>query len=144
MEREAMLRQIERLKHEEKQKEEERRVQGKKLLEEAALANKEQISRKEESRHKMADEEQVRPQTPNLTPETRNLKLETPNSGPRGLGTRNPTSLIPNPKPSTANQRIADYIADKDRKEQERQEALDEEVHPPPHCPTLPLTGVPH
>jgi len=81
MEREAMLRQIDRLKHEEKAKDEERRVQGKKLLEEAALANKEQISRKDEARHKMAEEEQ----------------------------------------------RIADYIADKDRREQERQEALDEE-----------------
>ena len=58
MEREAMLRQIERLKQAEKEKEEVRRVQGKELLEEAASANAEQIKRKELVRQKLADEEQ--------------------------------------------------------------------------------------
>lgn len=82
MEREAMLRQIERLKQDEKEKEETRRLQGKALLEEAARANSEQIKRKDVVRMKIAEEEQ----------------------------------------------RIADYIAEKDRKEQERQEAMDEEV----------------
>ena len=77
------------------------RSQGKKLLEEAALANKEQISRKEESRHKMADEEQVTPQTSApctlhpapqtlLTPQTRNLKTETPTPEPYGLRLETP------------------------------------------------------
>mmetsp|Transcript_33908 Transcript_33908/g.69989 ORF Transcript_33908/g.69989 Transcript_33908/m.69989 type:complete len:516 (+) Transcript_33908:130-1677(+) len=82
MEREAMLRQIEKLKQDEKEKEEERRRLGKSLLEEATLANKEQIRRKEEQKRKIIEEEQ----------------------------------------------RIADYIAEKDRKEQERQEALEEEI----------------
>ena len=82
MEREAMLRQIERLKQAEKEKEEERRIAGQELLQEAAAANAEQIKRKELVRHKLAEEEM----------------------------------------------RIASYIAEKDRKEQERQEALDEEV----------------
>lgn len=82
MEREAMLRQIDRLKQDEKEKEEERRKMGKALLEEATLANKEQIRRKEDQKRKMLEEEQ----------------------------------------------RIADYIAEKDRKEQERQEALDAEI----------------
>jgi len=82
MEREAMLRQIDRLKQSDKEKEEERRKQGQAMLQEAAYANSEQIKRKETVRIKQADEEQ----------------------------------------------RIADYIAEKDRREQERQEAADEEV----------------
>uniref|UniRef100_A0A6U4MPD9 Cilia- and flagella-associated protein 45 n=1 Tax=Hemiselmis andersenii TaxID=464988 RepID=A0A6U4MPD9_HEMAN len=82
MEREAMLRQIDRLKVEETEKEEERKVAGRLLLEEAALANQEQIRRKDDIRRKLGEEEQ----------------------------------------------RIADYIKEKDRKEQERQEAIDAEV----------------
>jgi len=82
LEREAMLRQIDRLKVEEAQKEEERKVAGKLLLEEAALANQEQIKRKETIKSKLAEEEQ----------------------------------------------RIADYIKEKDRKEQEYQDAIDAEV----------------
>mmetsp|Transcript_34468 Transcript_34468/g.67432 ORF Transcript_34468/g.67432 Transcript_34468/m.67432 type:complete len:509 (+) Transcript_34468:110-1636(+) len=82
MEREAMLRQIDRLKVEETEKEEERKVAGRLLLEEAALANQEQIRRKDDIRRKLGEEEQ----------------------------------------------RIADYIQEKDRKEQERQEAIEAEV----------------
>jgi len=82
LEREAMLRQIDRLKVEEAQKEEERKVAGKLLLEEAALANQEQIKRKETIKSKLAEEEQ----------------------------------------------RIADYIKEKDRKEQEYKDAIDAEV----------------
>ena len=82
LEREAMLRQIERLKVEEAQKEEERKIAGKLLLEEAALANQEQIKRKDTIKSKLAEEEQ----------------------------------------------RIADYIKEKDRKEQEYQDAIDAEV----------------
>jgi hypothetical protein len=82
MEREAMLRQIERLKQMEKEKEEERRRMGKEMLHEAAMANAEQIKRKEEHRHKMQEEEE----------------------------------------------RIAEYIKERDRKEQERQEAMEAEL----------------
>jgi hypothetical protein len=82
MEREAMLRQIERLKQAEKEKEEQRKIEGKAMLDEATAANAEQIKRKEIVRQKLAEEEQ----------------------------------------------RIADYIAEKDRKEQERLEALEEEA----------------
>eukprot|EP00960_Hanusia_phi_P041949 755234-Hanusia_phi.AAC.3 len=82
MEREAMLRQIEKMKQEEQQKEEGRRQLGQQLLEEAALANKTQIQRKQEQRMKAIEEDQ----------------------------------------------RIAEYLAEKDRKEQEWQEQLEKEA----------------
>lgn len=82
MEREAMLRQIERLKQAEVEKEAERKVLNQQLLEEAAAGNAEQIKRKALVKAKIAEEEQ----------------------------------------------RIADYIAEKDRKEAARMEELEEEV----------------